>query len=125
VARVGEAVERKGELARTLGAEEVGLCAGRQNEVVAGDGAVGQGHTTSVKVGGDRIGLDRGDAALTAGHLGVIERDVLASQFSGRDLVEERLELVVPGPGISITLKPELLVSPRLCGPACGWRGGT
>ena len=97
VARVGEAVERKGELVRTLGMEEVGLCTGCQHEVVAGDrGAVGQGHTASVEIGGDRIGLDRGDTALTAEHLGVFERDVLASQFSGGDLVEEWLELLVP-----------------------------
>jgi hypothetical protein len=32
---------------------------------------------------------------------------------------------IICGPPISIALRPGLVVSPRLRGPACGWPGGT
>ena len=93
---VDRRVEREAVLGRPVGAEEVGSRPRRHHEEVPGQlGPVGE-------TNGLTVGVERDDLALVHGDLGQVPEDrpqrpgdVLDRQLRGRDLVEQRLELVV------------------------------
>jgi hypothetical protein len=92
-----QAVQGHGELFSAGGVEEVRLRSGRHYEHVALDrAAIGEPRRCRMRIHRDDLGRPHVDVAVPAEHLDQVEPDVVGRQFSGRDLIQQRQELVKP-----------------------------